>query len=171
MSKSKLIKRLSWYYPLEKLHAFVTFPVLLIYVFFMYSLKESVFLVYGLLICICILYQGQHYWKLKLKKLKRENFDNDKNIQFFQFFKKINLILIGLIPFFFIIQMESYDWNFANNKLLYWGLAANIFGVLEYINYYHTQLMIDNPADVYYVLRNKKLKQASLAKDLLDGEF
>lgn len=156
---------------MEKLHAFVTFPALLIYVLYSYSLKESIFLVYGLLICICILYQGQHYWKLKLKKLKGESFDNDKNIRFFQFFKKINLILMGLIPFVFIVQMEYYDWNFANNKLLYWGLAANIFGILEHVNYYHTQLMVDNPADVNYILRNKKLKQASLAKDLLDGEF
>ncbi|MFA7447104.1 MAG: hypothetical protein WCY77_01570 [Weeksellaceae bacterium] len=171
MSKSKLIKRLSWYYPMEKLHAFVTFPALLIYVLYSYSLKESIFLVYGLLICICILYQGQHYWKLKLKKLKGESFDNDKNIRFFQFFKKINLILMGLIPFVFIVQMEYYDWNFANNKLLYWGLAANIFGILEHINYYHTQLMVDNLADVNYILRNKKLKQASLAKDLLNGKF
>lgn len=78
---------------------------------------------------------------------------------------------MGLIPFVFIVQMEYYDWNFANNKLLYWGLAANIFGILEHVNYYHTQLMVDNPADVNYILRNKKLKQASLAKDLLDGEF
>jgi hypothetical protein len=156
---------------MEKFHAFVTFPILLIYVLFTYSLKESVFLVYGLLICICILYQGQHYWKLKLKNLKRESFDTDKNIRFFQFFKKINLVLIGLTPFIFIVQLEYYDWSIANNKLLYWALAANIFGILEHINYYHTQLMVDNLADVNYILRNKKLKQASLAKDLLDGKF
>ena len=78
---------------------------------------------------------------------------------------------MGLIPFVFIVQMEYYDWNFANNKLLYWGLAANIFGILEHVNYYHTQLMVDNLADVNYILRNKKLKQASLAKDLLNGKF
>lgn len=170
MGKSKLIKRLSWYYPLEKFHAFVTFPALLVYVLFTYPFKETVFLVYGLLLCILILYQGQHYWKIKLKKLKGESFDNDKNIRFFQFFKKINHILIGLIPFVFIVQMEYFDWNF-NNKLLYYAIAANAFGILEHVNYYHTQLMIDNWADVKYVFRNKKLKQASLAKDLLDGEF
>lgn len=171
MSKSKLINRLKWYYPMEKFHAFVTFPGLLLYLLLTNPGKDTIFISYGLLICIVILYQGQHYWKLKLKKLRGEIFDNDKNIKFFKSSKKFNRILIGLIPFFFIVQMEAHEWSFQNNSLLYWGITANIFPVLEYINYYHTQLMIDNLADVQYVLRNKKLKKASLAKDLLEGGF
>ena len=78
---------------------------------------------------------------------------------------------MGLIPLVFILQMQFYNWNFDYNPLLYWALAANLFGVLEHINYYHTQLMIDNWADVKYVFRNKKLKQASLAKDLKEEKF
>ena len=52
-----------------------------------------------------------------------------------------------------------------------WALAANAFGILEHINYYHRQLSIDNLADVKYVLRNKKLKVASLAKNLRDNKI
>ncbi len=31
MSKINLIKRLSWYYPMEKMHSFLTFPAIAIY--------------------------------------------------------------------------------------------------------------------------------------------
>lgn len=171
MSKSKLIQRLQWYYPMEKFHAFITFPALLLYILVSNPLQEAMFLAYGLLICILILYQGQHYWKLKLKKLRGEIIDNERNIKFFKASKKLNRILIWLIPFFFIVQMQVHDWSFKNNSLIYWGILANVFAVLEHINYYHTQLMIDNLSDVKYVLKNKRLKKASLARDISQGQF
>jgi hypothetical protein len=49
------------------------------------------------------------------------------------------------------------------------SFAANAFGILEHINYYHTQLMIDNTSDLSYLLRNRKFKKASLAKDLSEN--
>jgi len=54
---------------------------------------------------------------------------------------------------------------------MFWASIANIFGILEHINYYNRQLMIDNPSDLYYVMRYKKLKIASLAKDLSENEI
>lgn len=171
MSKNRLITRLKWYFPMERFHAFVTFPIVIIYLLFSFPTHSIVFLIYGLLICIVILYQGQHYWKLKLKRLQGESFDNTENIKFFKTSKKINRILIGLIPLFFLLQLGLQNWNIGVNKMLFWGLLANFFAVLEHINYYHTQLMIDNEYDLKYLLRNKRLKKASLAKDLLDGKI
>ena len=55
--------------------------------------------------------------------------------------------------------------------LIYLAVFANIFGILEHINYYNRQLMIDNTSDLNYVIRNRKLKIASLAKDLSENEI
>lgn len=89
MSKTRLIKRLTWYYPLERFHAFVTFPALLIYLILSFPIKNVIFVSYGLIICVVILYQGQHYWKLKLKSLKGERLDRKKQLKFFGVFKTV----------------------------------------------------------------------------------
>lgn len=83
MSKQKLIKRLKHYYPIEKFQAFGSFPALFVYLAYNYSFQDIFFLLYGILICIVILIQGQHYWKLKLNKLTNKPFDQEKNIIFF----------------------------------------------------------------------------------------
>lgn len=168
MSKKRLIKRLEWYYPLEKLHTFVTFPGLIVYLLFTNPVSDLILLIYGLLVCIIILYQGQLYWKLKLQRLKREKIDQEKHLQFFSKSKKQNVILFLLMPSFLFIQLYILDFNVSNNKLFFWGILANLFAILEHINYYHIQLMVDNEYDMKYIMRNKRLKKASLAKDMAE---
>lgn len=168
MSKKELIKRLKWYYPVEKLHAFITFPSMALYLLFTQPFMDILFLLYGLVLCIFILFQGQQYWKLKLMRLTGKPFDEKKNLQFFRNSKGTNLIMIGLIPLMLVIQLYLNYWTVKDNWI-YWGVLANLFGILEHINYYNRQLMIDNASDLHYVMRNKKLKTASLAKDLSDN--
>ena len=79
--------------------------------------------------------------------------------------------MIGLIPLIFIIQLFLNNWTIKNENLMFWGIVANVFGVLEHVNYYNRQLMIDNTQDLNYVIRNRKLKIASLAKDLSENEI
>lgn len=171
MSKKELIKRLNWYYPMERMHAFITFPFITIYLIYTSSLSDILFLIYGLVLCIFILFQGQHYWKLKLSKLTGKTFDQSKNLAFFRKSKKINLFMIGLIPLIFIIQFYLTNWTLKTENLMFWAIIANVFGILEHINYYNMQLMIDNASDLNYVIRNRKLKIASLAKDLSENEI
>ncbi|CAM4280214.1 hypothetical protein [Gillisia limnaea] len=171
MSKQKLIKRLKSYYPMERFHAFVTFPLILVYLILNNSITDIFFLLYGLLICIILLIQGQHYWKLKLYRLINKPFNQEKNLNFFKNSKKLNLILISLIPLIFGIQIYQNNWQIIPENLMLWGILANVFGVLEYINYYKLQLMIDNSSDLEYLKRNRRLKIASLAKDLKDNEL
>jgi hypothetical protein len=123
---------------------------------------------YGLLVCTIILLEGQHYWKLKLFRLTSRPIDQEKNISFFYKLKNINIILIGLIPVIFILQLYLSNWSVKEENLFAWAICANIFAVLEHINYYHTQLMIDNKRDLEYVMKNKRFKMASLRKDLED---
>ena len=169
MSKQALIKRLSTYYPMERAHAFFTFPLLALYVLFKYSFVDVLFLEYGLVVCIFILMQGQHYWKLKLYRLTNKPFNSQKNLLLFSRAKRINIVLLILMPAVFYIQLLLSDQFIKTTDLFIWALVANLFAILEHINYYHVQLSIDNSADVRYVLQHKKLKKASLKKDLLES--
>ena len=79
--------------------------------------------------------------------------------------------MIGLIPIVLIIQLYFSNWEVKTENLMFWAIIANVFGILEHINYYNRQLMIDNSSDLNYVIKNRKLKIASLAKDLLENEI
>lgn len=171
MGKEKLIARLRWYYPLEKLHAFVSFPLLIVYFLSKYPFLKSIAFVYGMLVCIFILFQGQKYWQLKLWRLEGKSFSQVKNLKFFKKAKKINLLLIMGMPVILAIQLLIVDWTATDFEILLWSFAANLFALLEHINYYYKQLMVDNTSDVKYIVRNKKLKTASLAKDLKENSF
>jgi len=162
---------LKWYYPTERFHAYISFPAIIIYLVCTNAINDMVFLIYGLLVCIVILYQGQLYWKLKLQVLEAKKIDQGKQIKFFRNSKKINVFLFILMPLILYLQLVLQDWDIGNNPMLFWGILANMFAILEHINYYHTQLMIDNKYDFQYVLRNKKLKKSSLAKDLREKKI
>ncbi len=166
MTKTRLIERLKWYYPLEKFHALVTFPAIMLFLMYKNPLRDLVFVSYGLLVCIAVLYQGQLYWKLKLDRLLAKDINQRESLQFFRRSKKVNFFLIFLMPLFFILQLYLQDWDHNSNDYLYWGLLANLFAILEHVNYYHIQLMVDNQYDMKYLITHKRLKKASLAKDL-----
>ena len=171
MGKERLIKRFKNQYLMEMSHAFITFPLMMVYLIFNNSFQNILFLVYGLFIAIFVLIQGQYYWKLKLYRLKEKPFDQEKNLKLFKKAKTINIYLILFIPIVFGIQMYLNGWEIIPENLMLWGIIANIFGILEHINYYNRQLMHDNLADIEYLKRNKKLKIASLAKDLKENKI
>lgn len=171
MSKTRLIKRLKWYYPTERFHTYITFPVLLLYLLFTNPIRNMILLSYGLIVCIVILYQGQLYWKLKLDRLTGKQINQDENIRFFNKSKRLNWLLISCMLPVLLFQLYIQKWNFESNDMFYWGILANVFAILEHINYYYIQLMVDNKYDVQYVLKNKKLKKASLAKDLIENRI
>lgn len=170
MNKQKLIKRFKSLYLVERFHAFVSFPLMVLYLMLNYSFADIFFLVYGLLVCTIILIQGQHYWKLKFYRLINKPFNQDKNLKSFNNSKILNLVLIALMPILLGIQIFQNNWHIISKGLIL-GVLANAFAVLEHINYYIRQLMIDNWADLNYLMRNKRLKIASLAKDLKENEL
>lgn len=171
--KTTLIRRLKYYYPLERMHAFITFPLLFLYSLSTNDTLSILWLLYGLALCIFILIQGQHYWKLKLYSLQGKKFDKRAKLHFFRVARKINLVCIALIPIMAILQLWIYNWtiNSENHLLLLFGLAANIFALLEHINYYNRQLMIDKFSDLKYLIHHKKFKVSSLKKDLKEGKI
>jgi len=126
---------------------------------------------YGLCLMIFILFQGQLYWKLKLYKLTDKTFNQHYYINLFKRFKKINIICIYLIPVVFVLQLLLNNWTIKTENLFVLAIIANVFGILEHINYYNRQLMIDNIYDWRYLITNKKLKVASLKKDIEEKEI
>jgi len=170
MLKNRIIKRLQWYYPTERFNAWL-FTGITLFVIYTYKITDAFFLVYGLMIMTFILFQGQHYWKLKLFRLANKKFDQAKNLKLFRIAKQINVVLIAIIPFVFTLQLMTINKSVKENNLFLWGILANVIGVLEHINYYHRQLMIDNLADLKYLLHNKRLKVASLKKDLDESKI
>lgn len=97
-TKQRLINRLRWYYPMELAHAVFTFPALLLFTIYYFPIQEVIFLSYGLLVCISILYQGQRYWNIKLKSLRGQSIDVAKQLSFFKKSKKRNVVLIAAMP-------------------------------------------------------------------------
>jgi hypothetical protein len=132
---------------------------------------NMVLLSYGLIVCTVILYQGQYYWKLKLNRLRGEHVAQERSIRFFRKSKRLNWMLIFLMPPVFLIQLYMQGWAFRSNDMFVWGILANVFAVLEHINYFYIQLMVDNKHDVAYVIKNKRMKKSSLAKDLVENNI
>lgn len=170
MTKNRLIQRLAWYYPAE-LGGLRFFVGLLLYQVWRLGVANGLFLLYGLLVVIFVLYQGQRYWKLKLWRLQGREFDEAHHLRFFTVAKQANKVLILLMPVVLVGQWIWAGGNFGPNNTLLWALLANTFGILEHVNYYHRQLSIDNAYDIAYLRRNRRLKIASLAKDLREGKL
>lgn len=106
---------------MERFHAFVTFPLIAVYLILENSFSDILFLLYGLLICIIILIQGQHYWKLKLFRLINKPISQEKNLTIFKNSKRLNLLLIALIPIIFGIQISQNNWRIIPENLITWG--------------------------------------------------
>jgi len=170
MSKNRLIKRLSWYYPTELFNVFL-FTGILTWIVIEYPIADILLLIYGLALMIIILIQGQYYWKLKLAVLKGKIINQKAALKFFRVSKRVNSVLIAIIPIVFFIQFYLNNWTASFDSFMGWALFTNVFGILEYINYYHIQLMIDNNYDLNYLKTNKKLKVAALNKSLRENKI
>jgi hypothetical protein len=151
---------------MEKFHAQFSFPFIVVAVILNNSFKDIMSLIFGLIVCIYILHQGQFYWKIKLNKLMDRTGNNPKYIGFFKQSQYINRILVVFIPIVFFVQFYFTDWSIKSKYVFYGTILANVFAILEYINYYHWQISIDNKADLTYLIKNKRFKKAHLFKDI-----
>lgn len=132
---------------------------------------HTLYLTYSLLVLVFILFQGTWYWQLKLTSLRGSRQLNHQAAALtFKRFQKLNVLLFFFSPGVILLQWSAAGYT-LENTLVEWALLVNAFGILEYVNYYETQLMYDNRYDIKYLLVNKRLKKASLKKDLLQTRF
>ena len=169
-TKLRLINRLRWYQPLEYFNGFL-FSAIALYVLYAYPFQLIYSLFFGLVVMVFLLFQGAFYWKLKLQSLKGERIDHPKQLAKFRSWKKISEYLLLSQLLFLLPYLYAVDWTLELKGVYSWTLAANLMALLEYINYYHRQLMIDNFHDAKYLLTNRKLKVSSLKKDMMEGKL
>ena len=114
-----------------------------------------------------LLIQGAWYWYSKSRRLKKEGTSATPVpvVRRLRHCRVINLALIVLTACAFGI-----DWMRFRSELPVSGtqlaLLLYVFAILEYINYFHIQLMYDNRSDVQYLIRNRRLKRSALNKDM-----
>jgi hypothetical protein len=165
MTSPNLIRRLRYLYTTERNFVYV-FSGLAIYTAIAYPIRSVVLLLYGLVLIAYLLFQGQRYWQVKLFRLLNQPIQEVAQLAFFHRAKRVTHWLFGLMPLVCLLQGLLLGWRITLTIRILLALLTNGFAVLEYINYYHWQLMIDTLADVHYLRRHHKLKIASLASDL-----
>ncbi len=168
--KKRLINRLQWTFQVEGMNVAMFFGIL-IFLNFNYEVYDILFLSYGLFVMCFILFQGTYYWWIKYSILTERQVFKHTVLSRFRSFRKQNHLVLLLIPVILIVQWFISEKSLSTDNLIGWAVFANLFGVCEYINYYHKQLMYDNRNDLKYLLKNKKLKEASLHKDLRENKI
>ena len=168
--KNRLIERLDGYYKLEGFNAALFFGIS-IYVLLKNNVDEVIFLTYGIWFMVYILVQGTIYWWIKMLSIKGKSIDQKYYIRLFKRFRITNIVFGFAIQIILLIKWYINPDAIGWNSLFYWALFANAFAIAEHINYYNKQLMYDNPYDWQYLKHNKRLKEASLKKDLKEQKI
>jgi len=163
-NRERLARRLRTLWTWELFDSFF-FPALI--VFYARALQRSVgpSTIYSVGLVTWLLWQGSAYWWLKLQALRTEAEIETKHLRWFRVLKRLNWILIGLLPISLAVK-GLMSTSFASTfdlvaSMALWGLA-----VLEQVNYYYYQLMYDYAPDWRYLIKQKKLKRSSLRRAL-----
>ncbi|KQU16878.1 general stress protein [Bacillus sp. Leaf13] len=161
-------KRLTYLYTGElfSIISFVFLSYLINYVYPKLHLYSLYSFWISFLLLEFLLLQGTVYWYVKWKRLKKEKTSITPVwiVQRLKTLQKVNagMIIAGLIMF-------VIDFIYRYPLLPLGGLSIAgfiyVFALLEYINYYHVQLSYDNISDIKYLVKSKRLKQASINKD------
>ena len=121
--------------------------------------------VYAFGIICFILVQGGLYWHLKLVSVERRPYRLPPWFgRLYRRFKLSNQLLLGLYPVLALLLQALGLTSWAD---LLWSLPLIVFAGLEYVNYYHYQLMHDTLNDLAYLVRHRRLRPAPLASDLV----
>ena len=129
--------------------------------------SAATWLLYGSamgLIC-WLLVQGTLYWHLKLRALTQKTRTLPAYfVRTFTAFRVINLCCFALFPLLagYLRATGQIQTSQLVGATLLW-----FFAILEHINYYHLQLMHDNPPDIRYLIQHKRLRPSPLRSDLV----
>lgn len=163
MQRQKLVKRLRSLRNLELFNIFFL-PACLGFVLSKIDITHwQAYYVSMAGICV-ILAQGVFYWHLKLNAiLKNESVLPAYSYPIFSLFKWANLFLLAVYPVLFLLGKLASRFDF---NVTLWSSLLYVFGILEYVNYYHYQLSHDQLNDIRYLIRHKKFRRSPLWTDL-----
>lgn len=132
--------------------AAVTFTIVYFYHF---SSNHSYALIYVLFVLNFILLQGSFYWFVNWKRLKDKKDVLPNLFKFFSGLKKVNMVLICIVPLILIMDIIILERTSCPVFLLI--LFVYAFTIIEYINYFHIQLTN---------YKNGRGKKSSIAKGI-----
>ncbi len=121
----------------------------------------------GLALVVWMLLQASFYWYLKLRAHRRRALMSDRT--FTRWFKRLRIIdrlALVLAPAGIWWVMGT---TITSHNDLVVGMGLWAVALLEYLNYFHWQLLYDSRTEIRRVLRRRRLKAASLARDLARG--
>jgi membrane protein YqaA with SNARE-associated domain len=160
--REKLIRRFRQLWILELVNAFVIFPFVL---FTLYEWTQpSLFVLLALAAVDALLVIGAAYGYLKMRDLQH-------GTQRLQHYERHFLRLKRTVPFALlaILLAALPDVLTLNSGEAFRALMPGILlyglAVLEYINYFHTQLMYDNRSDLRALLTTRRLKPGLIARE------
>jgi hypothetical protein len=106
-----------------------------------------------------LLVQGSAYWTLKVKQLRRRQ-ARVAGLSLFRLLRFVNLPLLAAALAVTVAQSLT-----APGRSSWLGLGLALFGTLEYVNYFHVQLMYDTRADLRRLF-STGFRRSHLARDL-----
>ncbi|WLD93810.1 general stress protein [Alkalihalobacillus sp. AL-G] len=165
--RERLEKRLTYLYTGEFasviIFSFVSFKINQEYpnlqLYSLYSYWGSFILLQFLLL------QGAFYWYVKRRRLKKEGTSVTPitQVRLLYHLRKFNLIVILLVPMFFVIDAIRITEIPTMGFLL--AMFIYLFSIAEYINYFYLQLSYGYSSDFKNLIKTRKLKTAILRKD------
>lgn len=106
--------------------------------FYHFSSNHSYPLIYMLFVLNFILLQGSFYWFVHWKRLKEKRDIFPNLYKFFSGLKKINIVLLCIVPLILIVDIIILEKTSFPVFLLI--IFVYCFTIIEYINYFHRQL-------------------------------
>jgi hypothetical protein len=154
---------LDWPFPLsmdvELFNALVVFPALFVSLWTSNRDVGLASLAATFMVCL-LLIVGSVFSLVKYRDLKS---GTQKIGQYEDAFRALRKV----IPFFLLgtaLVILVRSWVAGTGETLF-NIGLFVLAVLEYINYFHVQLMYDTPYDIRFLLRQKKLKQGLIPRE------
>lgn len=162
-SKAKLIKRLRYLWTWELFDSFFL-PAVMIFILRYRGFRVGYFTAYAMGLTVLLLWQGAAYWWLKLRSVREGKPLVGTWLRVYAVLKKVNWGLLALAPLLMTISLRLPGRQRIVDVV--GGALFTTLALLEQVNYYYVQLMYDSPTDWRYLTQHKRLKRASLARDL-----
>lgn len=163
LMKDQLQKRLHYLWTFELLNALFVFP------FCYYAIgarfRLGWYSLASLALVCAILLVGAAFWFQKSRALAASKLFARPEAR--RCFRTSKLVFgAALTAMIGLLIVRAFFQDNASPAELAAGSALSVLALLEYVNYYFVQLMYDNRADLRYLLRNRRLKRAVMARDL-----
>lgn len=162
MPRHRLIARLQYLRDWEALNV-VLVPALLAVIW--YSTNTSVRLWAHLLptaVVSLILAQGTWYWHLKLREAR------DRQVlpaHFCVTFTRMHALAVSALLVLVATGLAARPGPESRASEIAWWAGLSALAALEYVNYYHWQLMHDSAHDLRHLRRYRRLRPSPLATD------